>query len=78
MELHDRAHSPTASSNSLAVFYLKGPLVQLLEKANHEVYVAHTLISDFAGVTITLISNRRPHGAGFEVGLLVQLCSVTL
>lgn len=41
--------------------------MQLLERTNHEVYVVHTLISDFAGVTITLISNRRPHGAAFDV-----------
>lgn len=77
MELRDRARSPTASSNSSAVFYQEGPLVQLLERANHEVYVAHTLISAFAGVTITLISNRILHGAGFDVGPLVQLCDVT-
>lgn len=42
--------------------------MQLLERANHEVYVVHTFISDFAGVTVTLLSNRRPHGAGFDVG----------
>lgn len=68
MELHDRAHSLAISSNSLAVFYQEGPLAQLLERANQEVYVVHTLISDFAGVTITLVSNRRPHGAGFDIG----------
>lgn len=42
--------------------------MQLLERANLEVYVVHTFISDFARVTITLISNRRPRGAGFDVG----------
>jgi len=68
MELHDRAHSLAISSNSLAVFYQEGPLVQLLERANKEFYVVHTLISDFDGVTFTLISNRRLHGAGFDIG----------
>lgn len=51
--------------------------MQLRERADHELYVTHTLILDFDGVTVTLISNRMHHGARIDVGPPEQLCDVT-
>lgn len=51
-------------------FYREGPLMQLRERADHELYV---LILDFDGVTVALISNGTHRGARFDVGPPEQL-----